>query len=104
MLVTTSNKTYKLRASLGGNKHLLFIKQALQEMPKLMICTFPSFLGGSLETVPGAPSSSGPAAGNRHISSASVLPCPCSSDFINLVPKASPAPDTHLFHMGNTSS
>lgn len=102
MLVTTSNKTYSLRASPGGNKHLFFIKWALQDMPTLMICTFPSFLGGSLETVPGAPCSSGPTAGNKHISSASLLPSPCSSDFVNLVPKASPALETHFFSTSET--
>lgn len=99
MLVTTSNKTYSLRASPGGNKHLFFIKWALQDMPTLIICTF---LGGSLETMPGATCSSGPAAGNRHISSASLLPSPCSSDFVNLVPKGSPAPDTHFYSTSET--
>ena len=63
-------------------------------MPTLMICTVPSLFGDSLETMPGAPCSSGPAAGTRHISPASLLPNWCSSDFLNLVPKASPAPDT----------
>lgn len=66
-----------------------------------MICTVPSFFGGSLETLPGAPCSSSPAAGNRHISPASLLPGRCSSDFVNLLPKASPAPnivqDAHFY-------
>lgn len=66
-----------------------------------MICTVPSFFGGNLETMPGAPCSLGPAAGNRHISPAPLLPSQCSSDFTYLAPKAGPAPDivrdTHFY-------
>ena len=94
LLVTASNKTYPLRASPGGREHLFFIKWPLQDMPVLMICTVGSFFGGSPETMPVAPRSSGPAAGKTHISPASLLPSRCSLDFVNLVPKASPAPDT----------
>lgn len=86
LLVTASNKTHPLRASPGEKEHLFFIKWALQDMPTLTICTVPSLFGGSSEIMPGATCSSGPAAGNRHISPASLLPSRYSSDVVNLVP------------------
>lgn len=91
--VTTSTKACSLRTSPGGKEHLVFIKWAFQGMPGFMICTSPSFFGGSLESMPGAPCSSGPDARNRDISPASLLPSHCSSDFVKLVPKAGSAPD-----------
>lgn len=91
--VTTSTKACSLRTSPGGKEHLFFIKWALQGMPGFMICTVPSFSGGSLESMLGAACSSGPAARNRDISPASLLPSQCSSDFVKLVPKAGSAPD-----------